>query len=236
MEKAEKEPSKSLREARSAFKEKNYSLSLKKYQWFYENSIKIDQSFYGVRLSYCLGEWAELGKVFPPAQVALVKLKNNTLATFKDTYSKSSFHEYSSISGYLNNSIEVYQEFLIIHKSDKELAKCLFTYVYKYCAENGHWDICYEYFESGYNTYDSTLEMFDHLIKFSNTKQSTSIKKDAIETIEREILWLLNTLYYGNAKEKYEEILDKTKKDLKKRGFDEIYDSIYSKAPSTNLT
>ena len=221
-----------LNEARNAYKDKNYSIALSKYQWFYDNSIEINKSFYGVRLSYCLNEWADLGKIYKPANEALIELKETTLSSFKEKLSQEAFHEYSCICGYLECSNEAYEEFLPLHKSNNNLAAKLFTYVYEYCASNKQWELCKKYLGNGHKQYKNTLETFDHMIEFSKkgtSEQKESIYIEALETIKRELLWLLNMLFYTKSLGEFESFINMLESDLKERGFEEAYNEIYEK-------
>ena len=219
-----------LNEARNAYKEENYSIALSKYQWFYKNSIEINKSFYGVRLSYCLNEWAELGEKYQPAKEALVKLKETTLSSFNETLSQEAFHEYSCICEYLGCSNESYEEFIPVHKENKNLATKLFTYVYEYCASNNQWELCKKYLGNGHNQYKNTLEIFDHMIEFSKkrtSKQRESMSSEAVETIKRESVWLLNMLSHTNSLKEYDSFISRLEIDLKERDFENVYKEIY---------
>lgn len=229
------DPGEVLEEARKAFKDKDFAVALDKYKWFYENSIEIDRSYYGVRLSYCLGEWAELGSEYPIAKEALLQLKEDTLLGFKNALSCEMFHEYSSISEALKCQDEVFQQFMPIHNSDKELAKKIFTFVYEYCASNKMWEICREYLGNGYSQYKKALETFDHMMEFANRKsgaQGKSIYKEAVNSIMRETSWILNMLSYINAPDEYDSAISKIESDLKDRGYQDVYDDIYKNSPN----
>lgn len=229
------DPGKVLTEAREAAKEKRYSTALEKYQWFFENSIEIKRSYYGVRLSYCLDEWAELGKEYPPAMKALIELKDRSLSDFKSTLSRQSFHEYSSIAGYLDLQDEVLEQFMSLHKSNKQLAGNFFTFVYEHCAKKEMWGICREHLGNGQAQYEKALEMFDHMVGFSKTKADVggeSIYQEALEAIGRETLWILNMLHHEHATEEYELIMTRMQQDLTERGFESTYTKIYESSPS----
>ncbi|HKI68635.1 MAG TPA: hypothetical protein VKA67_03545, partial [Verrucomicrobiae bacterium] len=61
-----------LDEAEADAKNGNYTNALAKQIWIYDNSLKYEPAFAGVRLSFALQDWIHLGKVYPPA---LEKLK-----------------------------------------------------------------------------------------------------------------------------------------------------------------
>lgn len=223
-----------INEARQAVTDKDYVVALEKYKWFFDNSIKINSSFRGVRLSYCLHEWAELGNEFPVAKQALIKQKEIALKNFLDTFSYHDFHEYSSIAGYLKNSDEVFQEFLKIRESNPLLAEDIFTDVYEYCAINNIWDLCKQYLVDGQSQYDRSLELFDHMINFSketDADASESLLNSACENLEKEMLWILTMLSHTNSPFECSAIQSKLESDLSTRGFIDFYLKILASSP-----
>jgi len=226
-------PSDVLTEARKAFEDKAYAIALEKYQWFFENAIKIRPSLYGVRLSYCLIEWAELSKEHPPAKDALIQLKEKSLKLFHGNLSREHFHEYSSIAEYLGDSKEVFREFLRIHESDTKLAATLFPYVYEYCAEHAMWEICKKYWGDGKKQYESALHIFDHVVEFSK-QRTNEISETAFDSFKKETIWILTALKNANATNEYMDLLSTLESNLKERNMENLYLNIKNEAP--NLT
>ena len=231
----DREPSKVLNIARKSFEEKDYSKALEKYEWFFENSILIDKSYIGVRLSYCLNEWADLAKKYSPAMEALVKQKNSALNHFKKTNSASSFNDYACICDYLECSEETITLFKEIHNTNKNLAKKIFRYVYEPLARNNEWKICGEYLNDSVKKYESSIiELFDYTLEFVKEKggeEGEYVEKDLIEKTKEECLWLLNMNYHSSNQNKYMELLTKMKSDLENRGYKNLYKEILDDAP-----
>jgi len=229
------DPGEVLNQAREAFSIKEYEVSLEKYKWFYDNSLDIDQSYYGVRLSYCLGEWAELAKYFPTAKEELVILKDKSLSGFKSNPTHQAFHEYSSISEYLDCSSEVFDTFVSIEEQDEKLASKIFSLVFRYCATNKKWDVCRRYLGNGYKQYLRTIETFDHMTEFSNEssgEERESIMRDAEQTFKKEVIWLLEMLNYINAPKEFDSAMNKIESDLTERGSQKLFGEIAKKAPN----
>src|SRR5688500_5081235 len=70
------DPSVILNEAESDAGAKRYPDALAKHLWFHENALKYERGLYGVRLSFALGAWFELGKQYPPALEALKEVRD----------------------------------------------------------------------------------------------------------------------------------------------------------------
>ncbi|MCG7983335.1 MAG: hypothetical protein JAY90_11380 [Candidatus Thiodiazotropha lotti] len=232
------DPGDILKEAREAFADKKYSLSLEKYKWFFENALKIKRSYYGVRLSYCLCEWADLGGVYPQALDELRILKESKLRVFKKTNSHCVFHEYESICGALgcpDEPVEIFQE---IAPEDKALAERIFTYVYAEFARQSKWEICREYIGNGYNQYKEILELFDACIKGARRKgdeQGEGILKTSVNKTIEELLWILEMQAHVNAIDEVDSTIERIKHDFAKRGYTEVYEQVLRRAPNKTL-
>jgi len=81
-----------------------YEQALKEHIWYHKNALRYDPAQYGVRLSFALSDWAELGQVYPPALHALRSIRNETLTTYTKNPSESlMFGEVMSIDLALND-------------------------------------------------------------------------------------------------------------------------------------
>ncbi|SJL84203.1 hypothetical protein [Vibrio palustris] len=231
----DQDPGEMLGNARKAFKEKRYVESLENYKLFYDNAIEIDRSYYGVRLSYCLGEWAELGTQYPDALTELIKLKESTLSDFEKNQSRQSFHEYSCICKVLNCDEDTFDQFLVVRETNIDLSHKVFRFVYEYCASNRKWDLCREYLGNGLKQYKRSLETFDHMMEFAAEKEgdlSESIYKDGIAAFKREVLWILDMLAYIDEPDEYNSAISKIETDLKERGHGQLYSEICETSPN----
>ncbi len=226
------EPGDILEEARTAFSEYNYELSLEKYAWFFDNAIKIKKSYYGVRLSYCLIEWAELGEKYPKAKKALIKKKDESLRLFNESMLPAAFHEYESICDALNCQNEPVDVFHEVAKIDNELSKKLFVFVYEQIARNEEWSICREYLGNGYAQYKEVLELFDACIDGANRKggeQGESIKSNSIQRTVEELIWIIKMQKYAKADDEVESALQRIEYDYGKRKYSVIYEKVVEK-------
>src|SRR5262245_11064399 len=70
------DPSAILQEAASDTRNGNYKTALEKHVWYHENALKHDPAQYGVRLSFALMYWGELGQKYPPALERLRKFRD----------------------------------------------------------------------------------------------------------------------------------------------------------------
>ncbi|MGV3723682.1 MAG: hypothetical protein ACO1SX_22520 [Actinomycetota bacterium] len=70
---SEPDPRQILHEARQLAGMGRHAEALEKHLWFHHHALEHRPSLYGVRLSYALRDWLQLGAVYPPALEALKK-------------------------------------------------------------------------------------------------------------------------------------------------------------------
>src|SRR5947207_1761673 len=75
-----------------------YEQALERQLWYHRNALQYAPAQYGVRLSFALSGWVQLGKVYPKALAALRSTRDEALATYKKVPSDSlQFGEVMSI-------------------------------------------------------------------------------------------------------------------------------------------
>src|SRR6188508_2272468 len=91
-------PRDALDAARAAFRDKQYPEALASYEWFFDHALDNDPAaLYGVRLSYCLDEWARLGAKYPPALQRLEERRDQALKAFGSARDPERFHDFKAI-------------------------------------------------------------------------------------------------------------------------------------------
>ena len=71
-----------LRDAREEARRGAHAEALEKYLWFYHHALEHSPALSGVRLSYAISEWVELGNAYPPALEALESAKGSNQSRF----------------------------------------------------------------------------------------------------------------------------------------------------------
>jgi len=123
---SETAPKEVLRQARQLVKSEQYAAALEKYLWFHDHALDADRSLAGVRLSYAISEWVDLGEVYPPARRALESVRDTKAESLKQgTYDASLFHDIASINGALGQVERTRDLFKTIAGADRGVAeKC----------------------------------------------------------------------------------------------------------------
>jgi hypothetical protein len=107
-------------------KSQQYAEALEKYIWFHDHALDADQSLVGVRLSYAISEWVDLGEVYPPARRALESVRDAKAESLtQGNYNASFFHDVASINRALGQVERTRDLFKTIAGADRGVAeKC----------------------------------------------------------------------------------------------------------------
>src|SRR5258708_6010646 len=78
------DPSEILESARGDTYEGSHAQALVKFLWFHNNALQHNPGLLGVRLSFALSYWMELGAIYPPAKAAFIRTRDETESAFVD--------------------------------------------------------------------------------------------------------------------------------------------------------
>lgn len=151
-----------LKQARAAFVCEDWPLALERYEHFFDHALDGDPaSYYGVRLSYCLSEWAKLGERFEPARQRLEVRAKQALTEFEWTSKRERFHDFVAISRAIGRDDEGVRIFLGYHTGDIRLARKVGQIVWHRLVELELWDVCSEHLRKPGKRVDLAFEAFD---------------------------------------------------------------------------
>jgi hypothetical protein len=110
--------------AQEAAREGRYEEALREHIWFHDNALAEQPSLYGVRLSYALADWVELGKVYRPALVALRAVRDEKSAKLQNgDGDRALFHDVRAINESLTEHESTYRLFVQLMKANPPMAK-----------------------------------------------------------------------------------------------------------------
>lgn len=123
---SETDPREILRQARQLVKSKQYAEALEKYIWFHDHALDTDRALVGVRLSYAISEWVDLGEVYPPARSALESVRDAKAELLaQGIYDVNLFHDVASINRAFGQVDRTSDLFKSIANADRGVAaKC----------------------------------------------------------------------------------------------------------------
>jgi hypothetical protein len=155
-------PGEVLKQARAAFACEDWPLALDRYEYFFDHALDDDPArYYGVRLSYCLSEWARLGERYEPAGKRLEARAEQSLAEFDRTSKRERFHDFVAISRALGRDDEGVRSFLGYHTGDIRLARKVGQFVWHRLVELELWDVCSEHLRKPGKRVDLAFVAFD---------------------------------------------------------------------------
>lgn len=162
----EANPRDALDDARAAFREKKYETALERYEHFFDHALDDDaHSLYGVRLSYCLSEWAKLGNVYTLATRRLEEKASESLVLLARTREPERFHDFIAICRYLDRNSDPIRHFLHIHSSDRDLAHSVVRFIWDALVQDRQWSVCDAYLEEPKENYKVSLRKFDEAMQ-----------------------------------------------------------------------
>ncbi len=107
-----------------------FEKSLERHVWYHENALKYQPSLYGVRLSFALGDWGELGKSYPPAIDKMIEIRDESYDRFVNHNGPESlFHDVCSINEQLGTESLTIQLFAQLAESNPKKARQAFRFV-----------------------------------------------------------------------------------------------------------
>jgi hypothetical protein len=146
---AKPDPQAILEEANGDAEAGRHARALAKHEWVHRESLKADPAFYGVRLSFALSSWVELGRSYPPALESLVRFRDEALAqVLSGEGSFAPFHDFVAINEHLDDEARTREAFLRIDKEKPELAKELYDLAEPALVEGKEYAVCGRYIQA----------------------------------------------------------------------------------------
>jgi hypothetical protein len=164
------DPEKVLARARKYFRQGNYEKALQDHIWFHNNALKYKPSLYGIRLSFALLDWIELGKKYPKAHNKLIDIRIENTEQIKNKHGTLElFHDVKSINKYLNENgktIALYKE---IVDCDFELAKKCYDLAKEDLISHEEFGLCNRFMKAPLFIVRDMRQMLDKNIKIYKT-------------------------------------------------------------------
>ena len=159
-----------LRDIRELVKSGKYSEALERHLWFHNHALEYDESMTGVRLSFALSDWLELGEKYPPARIALVDIRDQkTEELMSGDENRDFFSDVTSLNRVLEQSEKTVSLFEKIDASNPDAAKKYWVFAEDSVIEAERYDLVRKYIEDPVTEfaklkedYDSMVELYDH--------------------------------------------------------------------------
>lgn len=215
---AEHPGSDALDEARAACAEGDFARALNRYSWFFDNCLSIDQSWYGVRLSYVLDEWAELGRKYPPAADALTAKQQATITGLRQTPSTEAYHDLVAICEYLGQPHVAVELFKELRKSHPAIAKRAVRVGREVLFKAGEYTLLAAYIPSASDRYAELLRLFDHSVEGHRLEYGDDYLHWARESFRNDVEMLVTILQSTGRVAEADDIGRRAANDKNERG------------------
>lgn len=196
-----------LDEARSLAAQGRYEEALERHVWFHDHALEVSRSYYGVRLSFALMEWMELGKKYPKALATLKGIRDEkTARLLAGEANREVFHDVRSINGYLGEPESTVRLFKGIEAARPEFAKSVYILADKALVDAGEYALAMKYLGDPMASFEKARSNHEQRLPYSKNASTRDAAAKAMEEIFRDkvirLLTILNkTGHSDQAKE-----------------------------------
>ena len=140
------DPGAILSEARADAQMRQYSRALSKHVWFHEHALEIQPAQYGVRLSFALSYWIELGEKYPPAIEKLKEIRDDAAKkVIAGKEVREWFHDMEAINTNLGEDQNTVTIFKSLDKKQPKKAESVFGLARPALVRAKEYEICGRY-------------------------------------------------------------------------------------------
>jgi hypothetical protein len=165
------DPEQILREADADTSARRYEDALAKHVWFHQNALKLSPSLRGVRLSFALSSWVELGAVYPPALAKLQSIRDeNAAKVCEGGHVREAFNDFESINKTLGNEDKTKDVFLWLHTNKPSVAKEVFDLAEPALVKSKEYRLCGDYLDAD-NSFQRQLDLYRQHMMMAQQRQ-----------------------------------------------------------------
>ncbi len=162
--------SKILSDAKDLMEKGQYEEALQRQLWYFNHALEYDQGQVGVRLSFALSQWMELGRRYPKAKQALIEIRDRDARALADGQGNSGlFADVSNINRELQDEDATYALFKTIREQDPQLAQQCYFWAEDLLVAKGEYQWCYDYMGDPQLRFDSIRHLYE--LNLSNQKR-----------------------------------------------------------------
>ncbi len=174
-----------LDEAKHLAEEGKYQEALEKHVWLHDHVLESRPAYYGVRLSYALDDWVDLGKKYPKALETLKNIRNKKTSRLLAGESDSDlFVDVEAINAHLEESKATARLFKEIESSHPEFAASIYEVAEEDLVAAQEYALARKYLGDPLTRFAEARQNFDHGMQFANTQsKNREATRQAFESI-----------------------------------------------------
>lgn len=173
-----------LADARRLAAEGKFEQALEKHVWFHNHALEIKRSYYGVRLSFALSDWLELGKKYPKALETLKGIRDEkTSRLLAGEQNRELFHDVDSINDHLGESKTTVDLFKKLEAKQPEFAASIYDLADEAIVSAQEYDLARKYLGDPGSRLTNAKRQFEEGLEFANKRQNDDVSRKAFERI-----------------------------------------------------
>jgi hypothetical protein len=174
-----------LDEARHLAEEGKYQEALEKHVWLHDHVLESRPAYYGVRLSYALDDWVELGKKYPKALETLKNIRDKkTSRLLAGENDRDLFIDVEAINAHVGESNATVRLFKQIEASHPDFAASIYEVAEEDLVGAQEYALARKYLGEPLTRFAQARQNFDHGMQFANThSKNRDASRQAFENI-----------------------------------------------------
>ncbi len=155
-------PTEVLQAAQKLAEEGRYEDALQRFIWYFNHALEYDGAQSGVRVSFCLSSWAELGRRYPKAREALLEIRDRAQRQFKSGNGYFGlFTEFSAINQYLGDETPTSELFKDLAVRDARLAAQVYPVVQPLLINQREYQLCRSFVPDAQRAFEGIIKSRD---------------------------------------------------------------------------
>lgn len=188
-----------LQRARELSSEGHFEEALAEFEWFHENALAERPALRGVRRSFALAYWVELGEQYAPALKALTAVRDRgQAALLEGTLDLSLFSDVVAIDRYLGDQQATYRLFRMLHDSVPDFADDCFDRAFASIVDAQDFHLARGYIPDPEVALSALLQEFNESVsrglQLSGRRHRTHALQAYISNFSSDVLLLLRVV------------------------------------------
>ncbi len=208
------EPSTILDEAERDARAGRYDDALAKHVWYHENALKHEPAQSGVRRSFALADWLELGKKHPPALAKLEayrqEARQRVLASKEKKEVFEPFADFAAISRRLEKDQEIVELFEVLDEKHPQLAPRAYIVADDALIADGKFELCGKYL-NGDKLIASRIYLLEHDRERAKNPRYARQLAHSEQTFRREAVTMVAILVKCKREEEAKRVAEKAR-------------------------
>ena len=196
-----------LKQARNDADAEQYADALAKHIWFHEHALEHDPGLYGVRLSFALHHWRELGQDYSPAQKKLEELRQEAEAKIRTGQGdRHTFNDLAALNDLFNDRDQTREIFVWLDANRPDLAKQVYPMAEAALIEGEKYQLCGKYIDPE-TSFERIVESYQQLIELGIRTSDNRVKEKARESFAEKSARLVALLTLNDRKAEAERVV-----------------------------